>query len=302
MYETKHKEAHVIVVGNEKGGCGKSTISMHLAIALLKKGQRVAIIDIDSRQKSISQYIQNRAQYKRQFNLDIKMPTLITIERSSPFHTSKNIESELNHFVEAISSLEENHDFIIIDTPASDTYLMRMSHALCDTLVTPINESFIDIDVLGKLNPDNYEVLSTSQYSEIVREARANRRKIDNGVIDWIVLLNRRSPSQTQNARHLQKAMIQLSALVGFRTSMGLTERLVYREFFPNGLTALDDVSTIGTRYASKAQIAAKFEVEEMINKLRLPIDSKGKRRIEALEIWQEQKDKGFSYNTALFS
>ena len=302
MYESNQKSAHVIVVGNEKGGCGKSTISMHLAIALLKKGQRVAIVDIDSRQKSISQYINNRDQYKKQFNLDIKMPTLITIERSSHFHTSKNIESELNNFAQAVSSLEENHDFIIIDTPASDTYLMRMSHAFCDTLVTPINESFIDIDVLGKLNPDNYEVLNTSQYSEIVREARANRRKVDNGVIDWVVLLNRRSPTQTQNAKHLQKALIQLSALVGFRTSMGLTERLVYREFFPNGLTALDDFSMIGTRYASQAQIAAKFEVEEIINKLRLPIDRKGKSRIEALEIWREAKDVKFNYNSALFS
>ena len=52
--------AHVIVIGNEKGGTGKSTVSMHLAIALLNMGQRVATIDLDSRQKSLTHYVENR--------------------------------------------------------------------------------------------------------------------------------------------------------------------------------------------------------------------------------------------------
>ena len=43
----------VIVVANEKGGSGKSTIAMHVAIALMKRGHRVATIDLDLRQRSL---------------------------------------------------------------------------------------------------------------------------------------------------------------------------------------------------------------------------------------------------------
>jgi chromosome partitioning protein len=35
-----HKAPHLIVVGNEKGGSGKTTIAMHVAVALLKEGRR----------------------------------------------------------------------------------------------------------------------------------------------------------------------------------------------------------------------------------------------------------------------
>ena len=52
-----HKSAHVVVVGNEKGGSGKSTTAIHVAIALLKAGQKVATIDLDSRQKSLTHYV-----------------------------------------------------------------------------------------------------------------------------------------------------------------------------------------------------------------------------------------------------
>ena len=44
--------AHVVVLGNEKGGSGKSTTAFHIAVALLKAGQRVATIDLDCRQKA----------------------------------------------------------------------------------------------------------------------------------------------------------------------------------------------------------------------------------------------------------
>ena len=49
---------YVIVVGNEKGGSGKTTLAMHVAIALLKAGQSVGIVDLDSNQHGLTRYVE----------------------------------------------------------------------------------------------------------------------------------------------------------------------------------------------------------------------------------------------------
>ena len=54
------RSAHVIVVGNEKGGAGKSTLSIHLSVALLKAGYKVACIDLDTRQQTLTRFFENR--------------------------------------------------------------------------------------------------------------------------------------------------------------------------------------------------------------------------------------------------
>src|SRR6478735_7293630 len=135
--------AHVVVLGNEKGGSGKSTTALHIAVALLKAGQRVATIDLDCRQQSFTHYINNRSAWARRTKLDLELPLHRCIK------LGENENSEFLQFMEAVSAVESSFDFIVIDTPGTDSYLMRLAHSMADTLVTPINDSFLDFDVLG---------------------------------------------------------------------------------------------------------------------------------------------------------
>ena len=166
--------AYVVVVGNEKGGSGKSTIAIHLAVALMKAGQRVATIDTDSRQKSFTHYVQNRLAWCKRNRLDLEIPTHCLVEQSKGIRADDNEIAEADGLLKKISALEHEHDFVVIDTPGSDTYLMRLVHSIADTLITPLNDSFLDFDVLGTLDPTNFAVTGKSHYAEMVCKVRTN--------------------------------------------------------------------------------------------------------------------------------
>ena len=181
------KSAHVVVIGNEKGGSGKSTISMHVAVALMKAGQRVATIDLDSRQQSLTHYIDNRRSWAARTRARLELPTHYHIPRAESAKVEANELAEFNAFNVAISAAEHTHDFVIIDTPGTDNYLMRLAHSLADILVTPLNDSFVDFDVLGTVDPQTFGFTGVSHYAETVREARRQRRLVDGALTDWIV-------------------------------------------------------------------------------------------------------------------
>ena len=147
------QSAHVVVLGNEKGGSGKSTTALHIAVALLKAGQRVATIDLDGRQKSFTHYIENRRAWAERARIQLELPTHYCVERAESSSVEANEAKEVANFSAAISAIEHTHDVVVIDTPGSDTFLMRLAHSMADTLVTPINDSFLDFDVLAALDP-----------------------------------------------------------------------------------------------------------------------------------------------------
>jgi chromosome partitioning protein len=179
--------AHVVVLGNEKGGSGKSTLAMHVAAALMNAGQRVATFDLDSRQKSFTRYIEFRRDWAKRKGLDLKIPTHACIARGSTLKLDDNEAMEAAQFAEAISAIEQSHDFVVIDTPGADTHLARLAHSLADTLITPLNDSFVDFDVLGTLDPINLVVTGEGPYAQMVRDARRQRREIDFVRMDWVV-------------------------------------------------------------------------------------------------------------------
>ncbi|MDU6377012.1 MAG: division plane positioning ATPase MipZ, partial [Bradyrhizobium sp.] len=170
--------AHVVVLGNEKGGSGKSTTALHIAVALLKAGQRVATIDLDSRQQSFTHYINNRSAWARRTGLHLELPTHYCIKLGQTLQIDENEKAEFQQFMEAVCSVEHAFDFIVIDTPGNDSYLMRLAHSMADTLVTPINDSFLDFDVLGTVDPATYAVTGESHYAEMVRDVRRKRRQV----------------------------------------------------------------------------------------------------------------------------
>src|ERR1035437_8822946 len=80
--EQARQSAHVVVLGNEKGGSGKSTTALHIAVALLKAGQRVATVDLVSRQKSFTHYIENRRAWGERARVKLDLPTHYWVERA----------------------------------------------------------------------------------------------------------------------------------------------------------------------------------------------------------------------------
>ena len=282
-----NKSAHVVVVGNEKGGSGKSTTAIHVAIALLKSGQRVASIDLDSRQKSLTHYVENRRLWARRERLQLEIPMHFCVARREGLRNDENEQMEFSAFAETIAAVEHTHDFVVIDTPGSDCYLMRLAHAMADTLITPLNDSFVDFDVLGTVDPETYALTGTSHYSEMVRDARRQRRKVDQESTDWIVVRNRLSTLGSRNKRLLSEGLQQLGLQLGFRATDGFSERVIYREFFPRGLTALDNIdeTTLGTR-PNMSHVTAREEVQSLLAALKLPVDEKGRRRAAARAEW----------------
>ena len=290
--EEAPQSAHVVVLGNEKGGSGKSTTALHIAVALLKAGQRVASIDLDGRQKSFTHYVENRRDWAQRARVPLELPTHFCIARAETASVEANEAREFADFSRAIASIEHSHDVVIIDTPGSDSYLMRLAHSMADTLVTPLNDSFVDFDVLANVDPQNFTVIGESHYAEMVREARRQRRLVDGRMTDWIVIRNRLSALGSRNKRLVGEGLGELAKRLGFRTIDGFAERVVYREFFPRGLTALDDLdeATLGMR-PNMSHLTAREEVIALLNALHLPLSENGKRRAAARAEWYSVMD-----------
>jgi chromosome partitioning protein len=267
--------SHVIVLGNEKGGSGKTTLAMHLIVALLKCDRRVGSIDIDSRQQSLTRYLENRRNWALRHGVDLPMPEHATVVLGPEGHLKKDEEGEFAAFAEAIGKLEHACDFLVIDAPGSDNYLSRLGHSMADTLVTPINDSFIDLDVLANVDGESYEIRQLSQYSEMVANSRRRRQAVDSGRIDWIAVRNRLSPLNSKNARRIDKVLRHLSPELDLRVAPGVAERVVYRELFPQGLT-LFDVMEPGLGDVTMSHLAARIEIRALLNSLHLPVSRIG--------------------------
>jgi chromosome partitioning protein len=295
--------AHVVVLGNEKGGSGKSTVALHIAVALLKAGQRVATIDLDGRQQSFTRYINNRGAWARRTGLSLALPVHCCIKLGGTGQIVENENSEFQQFAEVVSSVERTFDFIVIDTPGTDGYLMRLAHSMADTLVTPINDSFLDFDVLGTVDPATYAVTGVSHYAEMVRDARRARRQLDGATTDWIVVRNRLSMLGSRNKQLVADGLKELSSQLGFRAIDGFAERVVYRELFPCGLTALDDIdqATVGTG-PSLGHVMAREEVTALLRQLKLPLDERGRRRAANRAEWFTQVGKPLELHEILRS
>lgn len=249
---------HLIVFANEKGGTGKSTTCVHTAVALAAQDVPVAVIDLDHRQRTVARYLENRAETARRREIDLPMPDSAVYAGDSP--------EGLNA---AIAQAAVKAGVVIIDTPGRDDPIARYAATCAHTLVTPMNDSFVDFDLIGQVDPENFRVKRLSFYSELMWETRKTRAKADGVAIDWVVLRNRLHHMEARNQRRVGDALTELSRRVGFRVIPGLSERVVFRELFPSGLTLLDKghLGELGVSH-----LAARQELREMISGLALPM------------------------------
>lgn len=263
--------AHVIVIGNEKGGSGKSTTVMHLAVGLLRQDKSVAVVDLDARQGTISRYFENRKHHVESQGLNLPIPELLTLRPEDGGGDEDGIEALLAGVFEDAA---ENADVVIVDTPGSDTPMSRLAHSFADTLITPMNDSFIDLDVLAKIDPTNMSIKSPSHYAELVWQQRMTRAKRggpgNNKTSDWIVMRNRMGHTESKNKREIERLITELSKRISFRIVPGFSERVIFRELFHQGLTLMDVAEVKGEQALSMSHVAARQEVRSLIEAINL--------------------------------
>ena len=236
--------AHIIAVGNEKGGSGKSTTALHLAVYLLHQGHRVATIDVDSRQQTLTRYVRNRRATLETSGRQIPMPKHVHLPTAWGDSIRENQRAELDIFTKAVDGLRNEVDFIIIDTPGFDGNLARLAHGFADTLVTPINDSMIDLDVLARIDLATGEPIETSPYS--------------------------------RNASQVQDIVERIATRLGCRVAEGIAERVIFRSLFPIGMTVFDplEADLLGGA-PSMSHVNARQEYRSLVAALNLPTPAK---------------------------
>lgn len=262
------KKPHIIVLGNEKGGTGKSTVSMHVIISLLRMGFTVGSIDVDARQGTLTRYMDNRKATSDGMQNPLPLSTHIPLLPSQLSLKEEAIKEDYQNLEEALNQLSSKR-FIVIDTPGSDSPLSRAAHAMADTLLTPLNDSFIDLDMLVRLKSDSLDILRPSTYAEMVWEQKKQRAIRDQGSIEWIVLRNRLSSINARNKEQMEEVIQALAKRIGFRYIPGFGERVIFRELFLSGLTVLDleDCKIPITL----SHVSAKQELRNLIHMIQLP-------------------------------
>ena len=271
---------HVIVVGNEKGGSGKSTTAFHLAVHLLYQGYRVATIDVDSRQQTLTHYVRNRRDWARSRGLAIPHSTHFHLPLSRGDSVRENHRVEFDLFRQAVGEVEDDADFVVVDTPGFDTNLTRLAHSLADTLVTPVNDSLIDLDVLAHVDPVTGEPRELSHYARLVQRARSERLAIDGKTIDWVLVRNRISMLSSRNMRQVQTMLERIALRLGCRVADGIAERVIFRSLFPTGMTVFDplDDDLLGG-LPSMSHMGARQEYRSLLAALHLPVSARAAAR-----------------------
>ncbi|MFO1163130.1 MAG: division plane positioning ATPase MipZ [Reyranellaceae bacterium] len=265
------ERAHVLVIGNEKGGSGKSTTALHIAVALLNDGARVATFDLDARQGTFGRYLENRAAYARRKGIDLPMPIHAAVPISTLSDRAEAQADERTRFEAALEPVIDTVDFAVVDTPGSDTYLSRLAHTWADTLLTPLNDSFIDLDLLARIDPDTLKIVRPSIYAEAVWKQRQLRAVQGGRPVDWVVMRNRLSSLAARNKRDMSTVLDALAKRIGFRVAAGLSERVIYKELFLNGLTLLDLKRGGSGPSLTLSHVAARQEVRDLVSALNLP-------------------------------
>lgn len=262
--------AHIIVFGNEKGGSGKTTNCTHIATALLRAGHSVGVLDLDLRQKSTTRFFENRARFAKKSNLDLGLPEITTLPDADPNQLNPGENIYDRRLSEAIGRMEGRYEYIVIDCPGSHTRLSQVAHSLADTLITPLNDSFIDFDLLARIDPETQRILGPAVYSQMVWQARQLRAQAGLQPIDWIVVRNRVGTQRMHNKKKITDAVDALAKRIGFRVAPGFSERVIFRELFLRGLTLLD-LGDVGVKNLNISNIAARQELRELLKEVNIP-------------------------------
>jgi chromosome partitioning protein len=229
----------------------------------------VGTIDLDARQGTLSRLVENREAFVKETGLRLPLPRHARVYRSQ-LPNRDDAEAEERQVMEQVMQSMAGSDAIIIDTPGSDSYLSRLGHMHADILITPLNDSFLDLDVLAKIDREGKRILGPSVYSQMVWEQRQMRARMNLPPVDWIVMRNRLAHLDARNKRTVGRLLGELSRRIGFRLMPGFGERVIFRELFPKGLTLLDLRENGAGVNLTMSHLAARQEVRLLLDELGL--------------------------------
>jgi chromosome partitioning protein len=261
--------AHLIVIGNEKGGSGKTTTAMHLIVSLLKLGFKVGSMDLDARQQSLARYLENRRTTMQKRGSELLMPEHYNFSKSQATDSVVSDKADEENFMQGLTKLAEN-DFIVIDTPGSDAFQSRLAHSHADTVITPVNDSFIDLDLIGNISAETLDSIKPGIYSAMLWEQKMKRAARSQKELKWIVVRNRLANIDAINKRNVETSLTKLSKRFGFKIAPGFSDRVIFKELFLLGLT-LHDAASAPEIKLNTSVIAARQELREFVKALDIP-------------------------------
>jgi chromosome partitioning protein len=264
---TNGQRPQVIILGNEKGGSGKSTLAIHIIVGLLTAGFRVGSIDLDGRQGTLSRFMGNRRRAKAE-RPEILLPKHRQVSLSRSATEDRSGDEKLDQVVTALEGLSDT-DFIVVDTPGSDSVLCRAAHVFADILVTPLNPSYLDLDAMVEVDESAEHIVGPSAYSELVLYMMEKRREMQVGALRWIVVLNRLPNVNTKVTRSVTQVLEDLVPRLGFRLAEGIHDRVVFRELFLQGLTVFDGFDRGVLRLANRGLRHGLKEMRDLLTTLR---------------------------------
>lgn len=279
---TGPKRARCLVVGNEKGGSGKSTTVINLVFGLMEAGHNVACVDLDFRQHTMNRFLECRAAYSEAKQLNLRMPDVRRFSPSALGSVATALGAELSRFDAFMRGMLNDYDYIVVDTPGNDTVLGTHAHSHADVLVTPVNDSFIDLDVIARISPLNLEVIGPGHYTESVWQQRELRLSREKRHMEWLVLRNRLSALESNNKRAMDQVMDQLVDKFGFAALPGFGERVIFRELFLKGLTLFDVNASDGDSKRTMSHVAARHEVRNLLRAVQEAAGHSGVQRVVA--------------------
>ncbi len=272
-YKADGRRARCVVVGNEKGGSGKSTTVINLIFGLMDSGHKVTCVDLDFRQKTLNRFLECRTAFAEAKGLQLAMPEFRRFSPSALGAVASARGAELSRFDSFMNGLHSDSDYIVIDTPGNDTILGAHAHSHADVLITPVNDSFIDLDVIAKVSPLEFEIIGPGHYTESVWRQREVKLSRDNGSTEWLVLRNRLSALESNNKRAMDMVMTQLVERFGFRALPGFGERVIFRELFLKGLTLFDVKAADSDSRRRMSHVAARHEVRNLLRAVHQSLD-----------------------------
>jgi len=267
----------IIVVGNEKGGSGKSTTAIHLIVGLLHAGHSVASVDLDGRQGSLTRFFALRQRFADKQGITLIQPKHETVPSGEGSEQSMagDVLTDIRELGSLLRQLSRRFEAVVVDTAGNDSQRNRLAHTMADILITPLNDSFLDLDILATIDPDTMTVERPSNYAETVWQQRTQRAHLGLAATDWIVMRNRLSSLDAVSKRDMARLLDILALRFGFRLLPGFGERVVFREMFLKGLTIMDikDDASNG-KCPSASHLAARQEVEILVNAIHLKPES----------------------------
>lgn len=261
MTETLSSKAHIIVISNEKGGTGKSTICMHLAIKLLQEGFHVATIDLDGRQGTLSKYIENRKHFRELRQVYLPTPEHFCFVPENIQVKMEDSKTELNNL---ILKLSKSYDAILIDTPGTKNYLFDQAHKYADTVITPISDSLIDLSIMADIDFSQNKISAPGPYANFIWETKKLLASQGKAYLNWIVVGNKFSSLNSKNKEIVFSYLDKMAKLYGFRFLRGIKDRVIYKELFLEGLTVLDMSHEQLKMKMTMSHLAAKHEIRNL--------------------------------------